>query len=77
MNTITNASIPLKIIGVVLAIALVAVAALVVPPTQAQSTDDMPTSATAFLLPLSAGAQDVRGAPGYVDLVMLYEYGGG
>ena len=40
MNSFTNASIPLKLFGVVLALALVAVAALVVTPTQAQSPDN-------------------------------------
>ena len=36
MNTFTNASMPLKLFGVVLALALVAVAALLVTPTSAQ-----------------------------------------
>ncbi len=40
MNTFTNASMPLKLFGVVLALALVAVAALLVTPTSAQSLDN-------------------------------------
>ena len=40
MNSFTNASMPLKLFGVVLALALVAVAALLVTPTSAQSPDN-------------------------------------
>ena len=40
MNTFTNASVPLRLFGVVLALALVAVATLLVTPTSAQSPDN-------------------------------------
>ena len=61
MNTFTNASMPLKLFGVVLALALVAVAALLVTPTSAQS----PTNTYANPQPCGPGPDTL--APASMD----------